>query len=152
MTLESLNVAIKTNSNPKVISHCNKLDDLLKAIEDKNIPIEQINAINKLIQKSNNFEGTDKKLIKLLRKTDCAIISLLEKKLKYVPKNYYKNLWMALGMSVFGLPLGVAFSAVLNNYGFIGIGLPIGLVIGMALGKTLDKKAATNNLQLNISR
>jgi len=152
MTLESLNSTITNNSNPKIVISANRLNNLLEIIKDKNIPNEQIPAINKLVQKLNDIKESDKKLNKLIRKTDCAIVSLLEKELKFVPKNYYRNMWLALGMSIFGLPLGVAFSAALNNYGFIGIGLPIGMVIGMAYGTKLDKKAACNNLQLNISR
>jgi len=152
MTLESLNSTITNSSNPKVVISANRLNNLLEIIKDKNIPNKQITAINKLVQKLNDFKESDKKLNKLLHKTDCAVVSLLEKELKLVPKNYYRNMWLALGMSIFGLPLGVAFSAALNNYGFIGIGLPIGMVIGMAYGTKLDKKAACNNLQLNISR
>jgi len=152
MTLEPLHSKIETSSNKKVRAAYNSLKELLIAIEHKGIPQKEILAINDFIKVLNNFEGTDKKLIKLLHKTSCGIISLLEKELKYVPKNHYKNLWTVLGMSVFGLPMGVVFSSILGNYAYIGIGLPIGLVIGMTYGTKLDKKAALDNLQLDITR
>ena len=52
-------------------------------------------------------------------------------------------------MSAFGMPLGVAFSVALDNFAFIGIGLPIGMSIGMALGAGMDKKAAKEGKQLD---
>lgn len=57
---------------------------------------------------------------------------------------------MAIGMSVFGLPLGVAFSAALDSYAYIGIGLPIGLAIGMALGSRKDDEAASEGRLLEM--
>jgi len=49
-------------------------------------------------------------------------------------------LWMVLGISVFGMPLGVVYGSVVGNMGLLGLGLPIGMCIGMALGAILDKK------------
>lgn len=57
---------------------------------------------------------------------------------------------MALGMVVFGLPLGIAFGTILDNIGLLGIGLPIGMVIGLAVGTGMDKKAKEEGRQLNI--
>lgn len=70
--------------------------------------------------------------------------------MKLVPKNYYRNLWMILGMTTFGLPLGVAFGLSLGNIGLLALGLPIGMVIGLAVGSSLDKKASENGKQLDI--
>ncbi|MFY8110592.1 MAG: hypothetical protein ACOVKP_01170 [Flavobacterium sp.] len=78
------------------------------------------------------------------------IIKLLEKELKIVPKNYYRNLWSALGMSVFGLPMGAALGLSIGNIGLLGIGLPIGMLIGMLVGSQMDKKAFQEGRQLAI--
>ena len=67
-----------------------------------------------------------------------------------VPKNYYRNMWLALGMSVFGLPIGVAFGASIGNMGLLGVGLPIGMAIGTLVGSQMDKKALKESRQLNI--
>ena len=75
---------------------------------------------------------------------------MTEKELKIVPKNYYRNLWMVLGMSAFGLPLGVAFGLSLGNIGLLAIGLPIGMAIGTLVGSKLDKKALESGKQLDI--
>ena len=96
-----------------------------------------------------NFSQEEKKLKKQVRISQQKILRLLEKEHKLVPKGYYRNLWMVLGMSTFGLPMGVAFGASLGNMGLLGIGLPIGMVIGIALGTKKDKDAAKNGKQLN---
>ena len=70
--------------------------------------------------------------------------------MKLVPKFYYRNLWMVLGMSAFGIPLGVAFSMSIKNMAFIGIGLPIGMAIGMIVGTNMDKKAFDEGRQLDV--
>ena len=78
------------------------------------------------------------------------MIQVLEKEQKLVPKNYYRKIWLILGMSAFGLPLGVVFGFALDNMAFLGIGLPIGMVIGMAFGAQMDKKAEKEGRQINM--
>lgn len=55
-----------------------------------------------------------------------------------------------MGMTIFGVPLGIAMAIGLNNWSFVGIGLPIGLAIGAGYGSQLDKKAAEENRQIDI--
>lgn len=66
---------------------------------------------------------------------------MLEKQLKIASKNHYRNTWMSIGMADFGIPFGAVVGAIMENMGFIGIGLPIGMVIGMLIGSGMDKKA-----------
>jgi hypothetical protein len=67
-----------------------------------------------------------------------------------VPKNHYRNVWLALGIAAFGVPLGVVFGASLGNMGYLAIGIPFGLSIGLAIGTGLDKKAADEGRQLDV--
>ena len=78
------------------------------------------------------------------------IIKKLEKEVKLVPKNYYSYLWLAIGIASFGVPIGVAFGAMLGNMAFLGIGLPIGLAIGFLVGYEMDKKAYEEGRQLDV--
>ncbi len=87
---------------------------------------------------------------KRIRKSQSNILKLIEKELKLVPKNLYRSRWMAIGMSAFGIPLGVAFGTSLWNMGLLGIGIPIGMVIGMAIGSGMDKKAFEESRQLDL--
>jgi len=59
---------------------------------------------------------------------------------------------MALGMSIFGVPMGLIFGNSLDNMGFMAIGIPIGMVIGMGIGAGMDKKAEVKGRQLDYER
>ncbi|MDD2412936.1 MAG: hypothetical protein PHR79_08485 [Bacteroidales bacterium] len=43
--------------------------------------------------------------------------------------------------SAFGLPLGVAFGACIENMGMHAIGIPLGMLIAMTIGSYMNKKA-----------
>jgi hypothetical protein len=88
--------------------------------------------------------------LKAIKRRETNILKLVEKKHKIVPIHYYRKLWMVLGMSVFGLPLGAAIGITNDNMGMLGIGLPIGMAIGLAVGSGLDKKALAEGRQLGI--
>lgn len=85
-----------------------------------------------------------------MKRQQTEILKFVEKELKIVPKNYYRNLWVALGMSAFGLPLGVAFGLSIGNMGLMALGLPIGMAIGVLVGSSMDKKALEQGRQLDI--
>lgn len=59
-------------------------------------------------------------------------------------------MWIALGMSAFGLPVGAAMGLTIGNMALLGIGLPIGMVFGLAIGSAMDKKSLKEGTQLNI--
>jgi len=127
-----------------------QFEQLLSELIKKDLPNEVITAINNEIEQLNAISDSGKKLSKQVSKAIRNILKLLEKELKLVPKNHHRNLWLAVGMSAFGVPLGVAFGAALDNMGLLGVGLPIGMVIGMAVGTTMDKKAFEEGRQLNL--
>ncbi|MGA9239275.1 hypothetical protein [Robiginitalea sp.] len=125
-------------------------ENLIDELKKKKIPGELLNSINQDIEEINSFSGSNKDLRKRISKLQSNILKLIEKELKLVPKNFYRNRWLAIGMSAFGIPLGVAFGASLGNMAFLGIGIPIGMVIGMAVGDGMDKKAFEEGRQLNL--
>ncbi len=59
-------------------------------------------------------------------------------------------MWLALGMSAFGIPIGVAIGLSVGNPGLLATGLPIGMGIGMAVGASMDKKAKETGKQLDV--
>ncbi len=127
-----------------------QLQKLLEILSQKKLPNDIIVKINSEISEVNSSSLTGKKLLNFIKKRQSKIITLVEKELKIVPINYYRNLWAALGMSAFGLPAGVVLGLSLGNMVFLGIGLPIGLAIGMAVGTATDKKAKDEGRQLDI--
>jgi len=125
-------------------------EKLIYELKKREIPSEIINSINQDIDEINSFIGSNKELLKLLRNTQFNVLKLIKKDLKLVPKNHYRNMWMAIGMAAFGIPFGVAFGVSLGNMAFIGIGIPIGMAIGIGVGTAMDKKAVENGKQLDL--
>jgi hypothetical protein len=127
-----------------------QFEKLLSELRKKELPDGLVNAINKDIEALNASSGSGDEQRKSIKKIQMRLIKLIEKEVKLVPKNYYRNLWLTLGMAAFGIPLGAAFGASLGNMAFLGIGLPIGMAVGSALGSGMDKKALAEGRQLDI--
>jgi F0F1-type ATP synthase assembly protein I len=135
--------------NSKVFRYYFQFKKLIEEIKKKELSSEVIAFINENIEELNLTR--EENLKKQLKKKQAKIITQLEKKLKVVPKNHYRNTWLAIGMSVFGIPLGVALGTSLDNMAFLGIGLPIGMAIGVAIGTGMDQKAFEEGKQLDIN-
>ena len=136
--------------NKRLLKEYQKMEDLIEALNKKEIPAELLTVINDDIKLVNSFSGTDKELTKTLRKTHSKILKFVEKELKLVAKNHYRTLWMAIGISVFGISMGTVFSTVFGNYSYLGMGIPIGMVFGLVIGANLDKNAEKDGKQLDL--
>lgn len=139
--MELIHLNKTDNSNIKIANSIKQFNSLIKLLNDKNLTVNVIEKINADITELNSSQVMGNSLSHLIKKKQNKIIRLTEKELKIVPKNYYRNLWMVLGMSAFGLPLGVAVGLSLGNIGLLAIGLTIGMAIGTLVGSKLDKKA-----------
>src|SRR5690606_1436990 len=126
-----------------------QLNQFLVELNNKKIPDSIVNQINKEVEEINNITNSDG-LQKLVKQKQSILVRLLEKELKMVTINYYRNLWIALGMAAFGIPLGVAFGASLGNFALFALGVPIGLAIGLGVGMQLDIKALKEGRQLAV--
>ncbi|MFZ9003561.1 MAG: hypothetical protein ACO20F_08665 [Robiginitalea sp.] len=122
--------------------------ELLLALEDRGLTQAVVQALNLKIRALNEMQGPEKEYRKALVNTEYKILKFLEKEHKIVPKNHYQKTWLALGMTVFGVPIGVAMGTALGNMGFIGVGIGMGLAIGIAIGTDMDKKARKEGRQL----
>lgn len=140
---------LPTTDNPKLNKAHDKLQALLGALKEKEVPDEIVQQINEWLDLLSEEDDANK-LRKKINKVYFKIVNLVVQKVKLVPKQYYQNLWLAVGMSAFGIPIGVAFSVALDNFAFIGLGLPIGLSMGIAVGVGLDKKAEKEGRQLDV--
>ncbi|MEO6818720.1 MAG: hypothetical protein ABI266_01105 [Ginsengibacter sp.] len=123
---------------------------LLEELNKKELTPPIIETINQDVLALNATQLIGNNLKKFVRKKQLKIVSLVEKELKIVPKNHYRNMWLALGMSAFGIPIGIAFGISIGNIALLGVGLPIGLAIGMGVGSKMDKKAFEEGRQLDI--
>lgn len=127
-----------------------QLQQLVNELGKKKISAQTIEKINRETALINSTTLRDKDLYNMLKQKQNDLIKLLEKEHKIVPKNYYRNLWMAVGMGAFGLPIGVAFGLLMHNIALLSIGLPIGLGVGVLVGSSLDKKAEAEGRQLDV--
>ena len=127
-----------------------QFEKLLSELRKRDLPDEVVHSINTNIDLIDMATESEEQWKKQLQKTQSDILRLIEKVLKLVPKNHYRNIWLALGIAAFGVPLGVVFGLSLGNMAFMGIGMPIGIPIGLAIGSGLDKKAAEEGRQLDV--
>ena len=138
------------SENIKLCRKYAQLGNFLKELKKKELPLTVIESVNNDIEAINGIPRTEFDLTISVTQTQRKIIKLVEKELKIVPKNYYRNLWTTLGMSVFGLPIGAALGLSFGNMGLIGIGLPLGMQVGIFVGSKMDKKAFEEGRQLDI--
>jgi predicted RND superfamily exporter protein len=125
-------------------------EKFLAELRKKELPDKFVISINHDIDELNAVPVSAKAFRKRIRKKQNSLLQILEKELKIVCKNHYRNSWFAIGMTIFGVPIGLAFGTSMGNMAFLGIGLPIGMVIGMAIGANMDKKAREEGRQLDI--
>lgn len=133
----------------KAKKSADRFQQLLTDLRKRELSESTIASINSAIQDLNNSSLNDKSWRKLLRRKQTAVLKVLEKNEKLLPRNYYQTLWMSIGMAVFGIPLGTVLGVATDNMGLLGAGLPIGLAIGLAVGASMDKKAAAEGRQLD---
>lgn len=136
--------------SPKLDEVYTQFNNLVDELNRKQFPDSTTSAINKKIEELNVATKTGNSMKRLILNKQAKILKLISKEHKIVPKNYYRTLWLALGMSAFGIPIGVAIGLSVGNIGLLAIGLPIGLAIGTAVGSVLDQKALKEGRQLNI--
>tara|TARA_R110002124_G_scaffold277321_9_gene448683 strand:- start:34986 stop:35444 length:459 start_codon:yes stop_codon:yes gene_type:complete len=148
MKINSLKPRPEISNKPKLQKVYTQFEKLIDELRIIVLPEKITVFINASIDELNLI--SNEKLRSQTKKKQSKIISLIEKELKIVPINHYRNIWMAIGMSAFGVPLGVALGASLGNMGFIAIGLPIGMAIGLSVGTSMDKKAQEEGRQLNM--
>ncbi len=65
----------------------------------------------------------------------------MEDELKTYPKGHFLLVGMALG-----IPLGVAYSIIIENFAFSGVGVAIGVSIGVALEEKYKKEGRIREL------
>ncbi|MCL6217869.1 hypothetical protein [Zunongwangia pacifica] len=148
MVLKTINPRADIGENKKAYKSFSLFMGFLDVLKQQDLNKVVIEKLNAEIDKIN--EVPLKKLNTQIKRSQLKMLQIVEKEQKLVPKNYYKKTWLVLGMSAFGIPLGVIFGLTLDNMAFLGIGLPIGLAIGMAVGAQMDKKAEKEGRQINM--
>ena len=148
MKINELRPRNDLNSSSTIRTY-DRFAELLKDLRVRDLSPGTIKYINEELEELNNSTFQHTQFKKLIKNKEQRILEMTRKQENLFPSNYFQNHWMALGMVVIGLPLGLSFGLALGNIAFLGIGLPIGLAIGMSLGTEKDKKVKEENRQLN---
>lgn len=149
MEIKSLNSRPGIEANKKLKGRFILFEAILNELKKKEIPDEIITVINGQIDEVNAAPDVEKELRMKLKKSQTTILKLIEKELKLVTINHYRNTYLAVGLAL-GVAFGSAFGASLGNMAFMGVGLPIGMAIGIAIGTQKDKEAKENGKQLDL--
>jgi hypothetical protein len=150
MNINELNQRPGIDKNVRLLETYLQFEKLLIELRKRELPVGLVVSINRDIEELNSISNSGVELRKMIRKKQSKIITLLEKELKLVPKNYYRNLWLVIGMAGFGIPIGIAFGASQGHSANYGVGFPIGLAIGIAVGSVMDKKAFKEGRQIDL--
>lgn len=145
------NIQPPKDSSEKLHSKYLKLQDLFIEIEKKELTPKVEEKLNEVIASLNAFDGKEKQQLKQVRRAQSKALNIVLKDLKLVTPNYYRNLWLGVGMAVFGIPMGTALGLAVDNLGLLGVGLPLGLTIGYAVGAEMDKKAKNEGKVLDVN-
>lgn len=145
LVIEEIESRAKSTTDEKAKKVLKCLIPIFEDMNRRQISTEEVDDLLKRLKSLLMSDLNSKQLFKL--KT--ALLQHLKQEHGLVTQNYYRNLWMVLGMSVFGMPIGLIFSLAIDNMAFIGTGLAIGMPIGMAIGGAKDKKALENGLVIS---
>ncbi len=123
---------------------------LVRALEQKYIPAENESRFNTVISEVNAVPDDGRTLSRAINRAHSRIATIAEQELKLVAPGHYQTLWMSIGLASFGVPFGMLFGLLIDNFGLFGIGLPTGLAIGVAVGAGMERKAAEEGRQLDL--
>ncbi|HZV44488.1 MAG TPA: hypothetical protein VFF90_08415 [Saprospiraceae bacterium] len=138
------------SQDPRLGKAYSNFEQLIEELGKRDIPQAILSSINQHIDVINSLSGSDNAFRKELRKRQSTILRHVGKELNLVPRHHYRRVWLVIGMTAFGLPLGLVFGAGLDNMALMTIGLPIGMILGIVIGSIIDKKVMQEGKQLDI--
>ena len=149
MNIEKLKRRKGSENNTKLSKAYLQIEGLIGALNKRELKEKHIKAINIDIALLNKYDGSDKELIKQLKKAYNRILEYIEKELELVAKHHYQNKWMVFGM-IGGVILSYLFKAIEYSatWNSIGFAISMGLIFGLLAGKNRDEKARKDGNQL----
>lgn len=145
--IQLLHDAAKSAPSKRISRRVLDAATLLTALEHRSVPAAELDVFLDEIRNAI-IEGRPKRVGIIYQN----LLSHLVKKHGLVRPNHYRDQWMAIGISLFGIPLGVGIGAALGNMAYLAIGLPFGLSIGTVVGMNKDNKARAEDRVLLLDR
>ena len=148
MEIQNLKDRPEIEENSRLRKKYVQLQKLITELRIKELNDGVVIIINDNINSINSISSLDNRFSKLLKNTQSKILKVIEKHHKLATENHYRNIWLALGIGAFGVPIGVVIGAITGNMAFIAIGIPVGFGIGIAIGTMMDNKLKDQGKQL----
>ena len=148
MEIQNLKDRPEIEENSRLRKKYVQLQKLITELRNKELNDDVVIIINDNINSINSISSLDNRFSKLLKNTQSKILKVIEKHHKLATENHYRNIWLALGIGAFGVPIGVVIGAITGNMAFIAIGIPVGFGIGIAIGTMMDNKLKDQGKQL----
>ena len=149
MQIKNLNKRTNFDLNSRLSKKYVQFQNLIDELRNRNLNDDIISIINDNVDLINSSLDSDTKFAKQLKNAQSKILKSIEKQHQLVTKNYYRNIWFALGVGAIGVPMGVIIGVFSGNMAFIGIGIPIGFGIGLSIGTMRDQKIKEKGKQLD---
>jgi hypothetical protein len=148
MEIQNLKDRPEIEENSRLSKKYVQLQKLITELRNKELNDDVVIIINDNINSINSISSLDNRFSKLLKNTQSKILKVIEKHHKLATENHYRNIWLALGIGAFGVPIGVVTGVIIGNMAFIAIGIPVGFGIGIAIGTMMDNKLKDQGKQL----
>ena len=129
MHIKNLNKKTNFDLNSRLSKKYVQFQNLIDELRKRNLNDDVVSIINDHVDLINSSLDSDNKFAKGLKNAQSKILNLIEKQHKLVTKNYYRNIWLTMGIGAFGVPIG------------FGIGLSTGTMMDQKIkekGKQLD--------------
>lgn len=148
MEIQNLKEKPEIDLNRKSSKKYVQFQKLINELRNKELNDDVVIIINDNINSINSISSLDNQFSKRLKSAQSKILKVIEKHHKLATENHYRNIWLALGIGAFGVPIGVVIGAITGNMAFIAIGIPIGFGIGIAIGTMIDNNLKNQGKQL----
>lgn len=126
-----------------------QLQRLLEELRGRPLSDPTIMLINQEIELLNTMPESGLAWSRQLKRTRRNILRIISRRMQLVPRYYYRNTWLGLGMAAFGLPLGLLLASSFDSMHFMALGLSLGTIVGYGLGVHLDQQAWEHGRQLD---
>lgn len=126
-----------------------QFNNFVDELNSRSIVENTINAINREIEEINSSTEIGVSMKSLIVKKLTAILKLLEKEHKLVPKNYYRNNNLLKNSVVFGVPIGIIIGLITKDMALISAGMIIAMAISFVRGRIMDKMALKEGRQFS---
>tara|TARA_R100000935_G_C2835473_1_gene167843 strand:- start:2102 stop:2563 length:462 start_codon:yes stop_codon:yes gene_type:complete len=149
MNLQPIEYPSNIRISEEIESNFQKFDVFLEELNKMELPPEVVVSLNTQLENLPLFSGSEEQFLIKLKNTKMVLLKILYQEVHVVPKSHYRDLWMALGLSIIGIPIGILFFLFLDNSIYIAIGIALGFVIGVLIGNYLDNQAEEEGRQLS---